>query len=78
MMTGVAHEVDTRLKNTFGKLAYYFRGLGELPRFRGLDFTIEADGEIIKEKIFFVLVVNSPVVASFKIYLWTLKSMMVN
>lgn len=34
----------------FGKLAYYFRGLGELPRFRGLDFTIEADGEIIKEK----------------------------
>lgn len=65
-MTGVAHEVDTRLKNTFGKLAYYFRGLGELPRFRGLDFTIEADGEIIKEKIFFVLVVNSPVVASFK------------
>ena len=44
MMTGVAHEVDTRLKNTFGKLAYYFRGLGELPRFRGLDFTIEADG----------------------------------
>lgn len=78
MMTGVAHEVDTRLKNTFGKLAYYFRGLGELPRFRGLDFTIEADGEIIKEKIFFVLVINSPVVASFKIYLWTLKSMMVN
>lgn len=66
MMTSVAHEVDTRLKNTFGKLAYYFRGLGELPKFRGLDFTIEADGEIIREKIFFVLVVNSPVVASFK------------
>ncbi len=66
MMTSVAHEVDTRLKNNFGKLAYYFRGLGELPRFRGLDFTIEADGEIIKEKIFFVLVINSPVVASFK------------
>lgn len=43
MMTGVAHEVDTRLKNTFGKLAYYFRGLGEL-LIRGLDFTIEADG----------------------------------
>ncbi len=66
MMTSVAHEVDTRLKNNFGKLAYYFRGLGELPRFRGLDFTIEADGELIKEKIFFVLVINSPVVASFK------------
>ena len=66
MMTGVAHEVDTRLKNTFGKLAYYFRGLGELPKFRGLDFTIETENEIIREKVFFVLVVNSPVVASFK------------
>ncbi len=66
MMTSVAHEVDTRLKNNFGKLAYYFRGLGELPKFRGLDFYIEADGEIIQEKIFFILIVNSPVVASFK------------
>lgn len=66
MMTSVAHEVDTRLKNNFGKLAYYFRGLGELPKFRGLDFTIETDDEIFQEKIFFVLVVNSPVVASFK------------
>ncbi len=66
MMTSVAHEVDTRLKNSFGKLAYYFRGLGELPRFRGLDFSIEFEGETIREKGFFVLIVNSPVVASFK------------
>ena len=66
MMTSVAHEVDTRLKNTFGKLAYYVRGIGELPRFRPLDFTIEADGEIFQEKIFFFIVINSPVVASFK------------
>lgn len=66
MMTSVAHEVDTRLKNSFGKLAYYFRGLGELPRFRGLDFSVEFEGETIREKGFFVLIVNSPVVASFK------------
>lgn len=66
MMTSVAHEVDTRLKNTFGKLAYYVRGIGELPRFRPLDFTIEADGEFFEEKIFFFIVINSPVVASFK------------
>lgn len=66
MMTSVAHEVDTRLKNNFGKMAYYFRGIGELPRFRGLDFSIEADGEIIEAKSFFVLIFNSPVVASFK------------
>ena len=66
MMTSVAHEVNTRLKNTFGKLAYYVRGIGELPKLRALDFTIEADGETFHEKIFFILVINSPVVASFK------------
>lgn len=66
MMTSVAHEVDTRLKNTFGKMAYYFRGLGELPKFRGLNFTITTDDEIITENAFFVFVVNSPVVAGFK------------
>lgn len=67
MMTNVAHEVDSRLKNTFGKVAYYFRGLGELPKFRGLPFNIKLDDhEVITENIYFMLILNSPVVASFK------------
>lgn len=66
MMTSVAHEVDSKLKNTFGKLAYYMKGLGELPNMKGLNFSIEADGEVIEDKIYMVLISNSPVVASFK------------
>lgn len=66
MLTSVAHVVDRRLKNTFGKLAYYLRGIGELPRFRALKMMIEADGKVHHVNAFFVLVVNSSVVAGVK------------
>lgn len=66
MVTSIAHEVDTRLKNTFGKLAYYVQGLKTLPQFKALDLVIKTEHEEIREKAYLFLVVNSSVVASFK------------
>lgn len=66
MVTSIAHEVDTRLKNVFGKLAYYVHGLKSLPQFRALNLTIRTETEEFHEKAFLFLVVNSSVVASFK------------
>ncbi len=66
MVTSIAHEVDTRLKNAFGKMAYYVHGLKTLPQFRAFDLTVRTEKEEIKEKAFLFLVVNSSVVASFK------------
>ena len=66
MVTSIAHEVDTKLKNTFGKLAYYVQGLKTLPQFKALDITIRTEDEEIREKAFLFLIVNSSVVASFK------------
>lgn len=66
MLTSVAHDVDRRLKSTFGKLAYYLRGIGELPRFRALNMMVEADGKARQVSAFFVLIVNSSVVAGLK------------
>lgn len=66
MLTSVAHEVDVRLKNAFGKMAYYLRGIGELPRFRALNLQIEADGEVFEERAFLFVVVNSGIVGSLK------------
>lgn len=66
MLTGIAHEVDARFKNSMGKMAYYLRGLGEIPHFRSLSLHIEADGEALDEKAFFFIVANSRTVASFK------------
>lgn len=66
MVTSVAHEVDARLKNTFGKLAYYVQGLKTLPQFKAINMTIRADGEEIQEKVFLFVIANSSVVGSFK------------
>lgn len=66
VLTSVAHRVDAELKNAIGKMAYYLKGLGELPSFHALNVTIETDERIIKEKIFLFLIVNSGTVGSLK------------
>ena len=42
LFTDVSQKTPTILKNTFGKLAYYFGGLGELPNFRKMHISIES------------------------------------
>ena len=66
MMTSIAHEVDARLKNALGKMAYYIKGIGELPKFRAVPLTIEADGRQHEVEAFLFVVINSAVVGSMK------------
>lgn len=66
MMTSIAHEVDARLKNALGKMAYYIKGIGELPKFRAVPLTIEADGRQHQVEAFLFVVINSAVVGSMK------------
>ena len=65
LLTSVAHSVDTSLKNTLGRMAYYLKGLGELPSFRSLHVKITADSQVIKDDILLFLVMNSGMVGSF-------------
>jgi len=65
LMTSVAHNADVLLKNTLGKMAYYFKGLGELPNFKALKMRITADGFVIEEEVFLFLVMNSGKVGGF-------------
>lgn len=51
LFTDVSQKTDVNLKNTIGKLAYYLKGLEELPNFRKLHVNIlskevEFDGEM--------------------------------
>lgn len=64
LLTSVAHSVDSALKNILGKIAYYLKGLGELPHFRSLKMTIRADGQVIEEELFLFLILNSGTVGS--------------
>ena len=65
LLTSVAHTVDVTLKNTIGRMAYYLKGLGELPNFRSLRVRVDADGQLFEEDILFFLIMNSGMVGSF-------------
>ena len=64
--TSIAHEVDSRQKNSLGKLAYYLRGLGEIPTLKTFALDVRADGKNFELDAFLFLVLNSPAVAGFK------------
>lgn len=64
--TSIAHEVDSRQKNSLGKLAYYIRGIGEIPALKTFALSVNADGKIFELDAFLFLVLNSPAVAGFK------------
>lgn len=66
LLTSVAHSADTVLKNTLGKVAYYLKGIEELPNFRPLKMRINADGTIIHDEIFLFLIANSGTIGSFR------------
>lgn len=65
LMTSVAHNADVVLKNMLGKMAYYFKGIGELPNFKALKMRITADEQVIQEDVFLFLVMNSGTVGGF-------------
>lgn len=66
LLSSVAHSADTVLKNTLGKVAYYLKGIEELPNFRPLKMKINADGTIFEDEIFLFLIANSGTIGSFR------------
>ena len=66
VFTSIAHEVDSKQKNALGKIAYYLRGIGELPNLKTVELEIKADEKIFRIEAFLFLVLNSPAVAGMK------------
>lgn len=65
LLTSVAHNADAMLKNTLGKMAYYLKGLGELPNFRALKMQFVVDDVFIEEDVILFLIMNSGTVGGF-------------
>ncbi len=65
-LTSIAHEVNAKLKNALGKMAYYLRGIGEIPKFRSFPVSLKADGQEWELEAFLFIVLNSSVVGSMK------------
>jgi len=58
LFANISQNIDVELKNTLGKLAYYIKGVQQLPNFRKLRFRIEHDEGIIEDFFYLFLVLN--------------------
>ncbi|HBM75730.1 MAG TPA: lipid kinase [Clostridiaceae bacterium] len=58
LLTDVSQKIDINLKNTLGKLAYYLKGLEQLPNFRPIPVKFETNDSVINSDIFLFMVFN--------------------
>lgn len=66
VMTSIAHEVNAKLKNSLGKLAYYLKGLEELPKMKSVPLVVTCDGTEYRLNVLLFVIINSAVVGSMK------------
>ncbi|MGL4914276.1 MAG: YegS/Rv2252/BmrU family lipid kinase [Romboutsia sp.] len=58
LFTDVSQKIDSGLKNTLGKLAYYIKGVEELRNFRKLEVKLKADEYIYEGQMYLMLIFN--------------------
>lgn len=67
LFTDVSQKTDINLKNTIGKLAYYLKGLEELPNFRKLKVKLKSKEVNYEGDMYLVLVFNGQTAGGFKL-----------
>ncbi|WP_026883885.1 YegS/Rv2252/BmrU family lipid kinase [Clostridium akagii] len=58
LFTDVSQKTDINVKNTIGKLAYYLKGLEQIPNFRKLSFKVKSKDNEFDGDIYLMLVFN--------------------
>lgn len=67
LFTDVSQKTDVNLKNTIGKLAYYVKGIEQLPNFRRLKVRVESSEIVYDEDMYLMLVLNGRTAGNFKL-----------
>ncbi|NTW72847.1 MAG: YegS/Rv2252/BmrU family lipid kinase [Eubacteriaceae bacterium] len=62
----IPHTTDRELKSMLGRIAYYIKGISELPNFSDICVRITDDSEIMDEKLYLFLVVNGKSAGGFR------------
>jgi len=65
-LVDISQRVNEQTKNVLGVLAYYIKGLEEIPKLRAFEATIKVDDLVIEEHIYFVLVMNGKSAGGFR------------
>jgi len=58
LFTDISQKTDVNLKNTIGKLAYYLKGLEQVPNFRNLKIKVISEEESYDGDMYLMLVFN--------------------
>ncbi len=67
LFTDVSQKTDVNLKNTIGKLAYYLKGLEQLPNFRSLHIKVSSEEIEFHGEMYLMLVFNGQTAGNFKL-----------
>lgn len=67
LLTDVSQKIDIGMKNTLGKLAYYLKGIEQLPNFKAVPITIKNGESIIQTPVFLFLILNGSSAGGFKL-----------
>lgn len=67
LFTDVSQKIDVNLKNTIGKLAYYIKGIEQLPSFRSLKIRVESEEVIFDGDMYLMLVFNGQTAGNLKL-----------
>lgn len=67
LLTDVSQKIDTNLKSTLGKMAYYLKGIEQLPNFRSIPVRIYHDGKTIRDMIYLFVILNGSSAGGFKL-----------
>lgn len=58
LLTDISYKTDTNLKNALGKIAYYIKGIEEIPKFTSFKMRMEYDGNVIEDSFLLFLILN--------------------
>ena len=58
LLTDVAYKTETNMKNALGKLAYYMKGIEEIPRFTPFKMRLQYGSNVIEDNFLLLLILN--------------------
>lgn len=67
LFTDVSQKIDVNLKNTIGKLAYYVKGLEQLPSLRKIKVKIKSENAAFDGDMYLVMVFNGQTAGNLKL-----------
>jgi YegS/Rv2252/BmrU family lipid kinase len=66
MIVDVSQKTDPNVKNTLGVMAYYLRGLAEVPRLKPIPVKITCPDRVVEENMYAMLVMNGRSAGGFR------------